>query len=73
MGAPDGAHWLQTGPQLPLLVIQGDNRGNPALTNRYMGLIPDQCWVQVIPKMLKVVVVPLRQRYKEGIASQCYK
>ena len=57
MGAPDGTSCWRIGPQQPLLIVKSDDRGDPALSF-YMGLIPSWFSVQVIPKTLKLVMVP---------------
>ena len=58
MGAPDGAPWRRIGPQLPLLIVKGDDRGDPALTKRFFGFDSRLLLGPVIPKMLKMGVVP---------------
>ena len=38
MGATDGASFWQMSHQLPLPMVKGDNRGDPALIERFYGL-----------------------------------
>ena len=45
-------------PSVALLIVKGDNRGDPALTKRICGVDSQLVLGPVIPKTLKMGVVP---------------